>query len=498
MAEPNSLTAFIESHEEFTSNKKALYACLNNGKPSERLLVIMNTHNHGDRYMALRQFTENQACDLLFITDPNNSWYLDNDFGDSFQALIQSYAKNYAPQNVFLLGSSMAGYGAILHALRLDLNAIAFNPQINLDITKDYAWPELVDHIDSLKGKHINIEEVAPNIWKDSTIYIVHGHDDIDVINTKLFNNIQPSKKKTITHIIDIESHVLNLGNLTSYIYKIIETLAALRNKVDLSPITEKLSGDAKKLRKSLRAERDLSNKTDPHREIFGTSKGVLWQHRYKHELPNNSIFFCNTGLYRKNGLSGTKCSFNGKFWKQNSPIYNERHNLIAAHHFNTDGTTTSSTDDFFINPYWRIRNKSKSIISVIGQDDYIEIEAEITNDTNIFLHTSITKPAKINALAGEFLTFTADVFTSDGSVTISLGGVGNSGYHHKNSHKCESGGWQRLIVLEQFLSVNKNHKDKVFVRINLASDGKSKSVKIRNACLTIGYFPLGFSENVK
>lgn len=391
----------------------------------------------------------------------------------------------------------MAGYGAILHALKLNLNAIAFNPQINLDITKDYAWPELVDHINNLKGKHINIDEIARAIWKNSAIYFIHGHDDIDVINAKLFSNIQTNSKKAITHVIDIESHVLDLGNLPDYAYDLIETLATLRSKVDLSNITEKLNGDTKKLRKSLRLEKESSKTFDPYRHIFETSKGVLWQYRYAHELPNNTIFFSNTGLYRKNGLSGTKCHFNGETWSQNSPTYHDRHNLIASHHFNTEGTTSSSTDDFFINPHWRIRNKSQSAITATGEQNSIDIDVTNANDTNIFLHSSVTKPSKLNTLAGEFLTFTADIFTSDGTVTISLGGVGNSGYHHKNSLKCEPGNWQRLVVFEQFFSVNKNHKDKVFVRINLASDGKSKSVKIKNICLAVGYFPLGFSEKI-
>lgn len=52
--------------------KKALY--VRSSVDNTRLLVIMSTHNQGSNYLALRTFLENQFCDLLFISDSNNSW----------------------------------------------------------------------------------------------------------------------------------------------------------------------------------------------------------------------------------------------------------------------------------------------------------------------------------------------------------------------------------------------------------------------------------------
>ncbi|WP_177440569.1 hypothetical protein [Pseudomonas sp. Irchel 3H3] len=491
----HDLLEFIKQHEETSSGKKVLYARLDGEQHTEKLLIVMSTHNHGDRYMALRSFTENQVCDLLFVTDPNNTWYLDQDNGESFQRVISHYIKNYKPENTFLFGSSMSGYGAILHALKLDLNAIAFNPQINLDITKNYAWPELIEHIDNLNGNHTKIEDIVHNTWKNSAIYLIHGHDDIDVINATLFTNAQPDQKKLIVQTINIESHVLNLGNSADYTYDLINVLLALRTGPDLSSITEKITTDAKNLRRSLRLERENAKCFDPFRSLCAPNKGALWQYRHDYKETNIPIFFNNTGFYRGSSLSGTTCNLNKASWQLVTPTYNKKYNLIESHQLDTAGEISSSTDDFFINDHWKLRNKSQSTITINGQQGQIEIDVQDPRDTNIYLHSSVTKPVKLNALAGQFLTFTADVFSSQGEASITLGGVGNFGYHHKNSEKSVPGEWTQLIVFEQFLSVNKSHKDKLFVRFNLASDGKSKVVKIKNICLTIGYFPMGFSE---
>jgi hypothetical protein len=98
------------------------------------------------------------------------------------------------------------------------------------------------------------------------------------------------------------------------------------------------------------------------------------------------------------------------------------------------------------------------------------------------------------HAMLGKYITLSADVYTSQGEVYLTLGGVGESGYHHKNSLKNTPGTWKNISVSEQFLSINSAHKDSVFVRVNLAADGKAKTALVKNLSLQVGYFPMGLA----
>ncbi|WP_095143175.1 hypothetical protein [Pseudomonas sp. Irchel s3b6] len=489
------LVEIIERNESIVSGKRTLFVRLNRKKYSERLLIVMSAHNHGEKYMALRSFLEKQTCDLLFITDPKNSWYLDEDNGESFERVIYNYSKNYDNKNVFLFGSSMSGYGAILHALKLNLNAIASNPQINLNITKDYAWPELIEHINDLNGNHINIEKIAGAIWKDSAIYIIHGHDDIDTINANLLINTKPDNKKLIIQTVDVDSHVLYFGKNIEYVYDVMELLSIFRKNLDLSSTVESLTAEAKNTKKSLRSERNLLSIDDPFRSLTPPKKGILWQDRYNHEAAGSNILFGNIGFYHNNTLSGAICYFDGEKWRLTSLPYNASDNLISCNDFATNGNFNASNNNSFFNDYWWIRNELASPVTINGNHNFCEIHISEARNKNIYINSSIPESVETKNIRGQFLTFTADVFTTDGEISLTLGGVGDSGYHHKNSDKSSAGKWKRLVVFEQFTSVNHNHKDRIFVRFNLAADGKSKVVQIKNACLTIGYFPMGFSE---
>ncbi|MGS0640049.1 hypothetical protein, partial [Citrobacter sp. VF227] len=77
-------------------------------------------------------------------------------------------------------------------------NAVTVNPQINLSISKDYAWDELRRHIDAIPGDRINLEEWCVHHWQESVVYLMHGHDDMDVINARLLLNAMPPRRKVI------------------------------------------------------------------------------------------------------------------------------------------------------------------------------------------------------------------------------------------------------------------------------------------------------------
>ncbi|MBC6503506.1 hypothetical protein GW742_18820 [Citrobacter freundii] len=208
------ISYLIKHFQHEKSGKKYLYIPEELDKKNERLLVILSAHNQGEKYMALRAFTEDQQCDLLFMHNPDNTWYLDHDAGASYRAALEETIKYYKAQNVYFFGSSMSGYAAVLFSLIFNSNAVTVNPQINLNISKDYAWDELISHIDAIPSDRINIDEWCIDHWKDSVIYLMHGHDDIDVINAKLLLNAMPPRRKLIVQTLDLDSHTLFLEKM--------------------------------------------------------------------------------------------------------------------------------------------------------------------------------------------------------------------------------------------------------------------------------------------
>ncbi len=223
MSKTLDIAKLVADHEQIVLGKKVLFVPAEAGLRSERLLVVMSAHNQGGKYMALRSFLEDQKCDLLFISDPKNSWYLDDDLGSSFGSVLNVFVKNYDPKSIFLFGSSMSGYGAIFHAFKLNANAIASNPQINLDVTKDYAWPELIEHINDIGGNHVNLDEISDAEWGDSAVYLIHGHDEIDTINVELLTRSSPPNKKLIVQTLDVDSHVMFFGKEVGYVYAVMD-----------------------------------------------------------------------------------------------------------------------------------------------------------------------------------------------------------------------------------------------------------------------------------
>lgn len=489
------ITSIVERNEKTILGKKVLFVPLANESYSEKLLIVMSAHNQGNKYMALRSFLENQTCDLLFISDPKNSWYLDTDNGETFLNTLQTFTKHYAPQSTFLFGSSMSGYGAIFHAFKLNANAIASNPQVNLDITKDYAWPELIEHINEIGGEHTNLDEIASSEWNDSAIYIIHGHDEIDTINVELLTKATPPNKKLIIQTLDIDSHVMFFGKEVSYIYTVMDLLSKFRTELDLKKILSQLIPEDKTNKRQLRAERMLAKIQDPFRVIDHSGNSISWQNRYLYQQIGKEIFFSNIGFYSNGQLTGGTCYFDGERWRLCTPQPSINDNLISGNHLKTPKTISAPQNNQYINEHWWIRNEGESEVIINSDFNCMEINLKPANTKNIYLSSTVQADAKQHhAMLGKYITFSADVFTSDGDIYLTLGGVGDSGYHHKNSLKNTPGTWKNISVTEQFLSINSTHKDSIFVRVNLAADGKAKTILVKNLSLQIGYFPMGIA----
>jgi len=443
--------------------------------------------------MALRSFLENQICDLLFITDPNNSWYLDDDFGETYQKVIKHFSSRYEEGSVCFFGSSMSGYGAIYHALQINANAIASNPQINLNISKDYAWDELRLHIEELGRRHVNLDEVAAKLWRDSAIYLIHGHDDIDTINADLFLRSAPPNKKIIIQTLDLDTHVMFFGKKVTYVYEAMDLLGRFRDRLDLKKVISELMPEDKTNKRQRRMERALVNIADPFHSLKSTGEEVLWQYRYLHEAPGRQVFFSNVGFYANGSLTGAYCFYDGERWRLVSPRPTINDNLMAQSHCETRGVLSQIGNNGLINDKWWIRNDKESEIDVEGSNSEFTLNLRLVNSRNIFINSSLSLSAECcRSLHGKYMTLSAEMFVSIGEAYLTLGGYGDSGYHHRNSGKCEPGVWKSMFVCEQFLSIDSDHKDAVFVRANFASDGKPKMVRLRNIRLNVGYFPMG------
>lgn len=495
------LQATVKKHSHQMHGKQVLYfpKVGKHTKAESKLLVVMSALKQGNNFMYLRSFLESQEHDLLFLNDPQNTWYLDNDHGETYNKILLHFTKKYQIENVFLFGFSMSGYGSILHALKLNANAIACDPQINIQISKDYAWPELKDFLNSLGDKYINIDEYAIQGWKDSAIYLLHGHHDMDVVNANLLANTPSTHKKLVLQSVDIESHDLFFGKNLSYIYNAINFLSLYRRTSNFEEFENKTNTNN---RRDLRLERTKFMLLDPYRtlpkEVF-TSKDMseqvgsgFWQNRYLYQKNGRIYHFENTGLYVEDQLLGTTCIYDGKGWRLLYPKPTLHDNLIADVFFKTHNLKLLENNEL-INDRWWVRNEKKSIVSVSGTMNHIQINLESINSRNIFLNCQLKLNKNlIEELIGKYLTLTAKVFTDKGEIFLSLGGVGKYGFFHKTSNTSKAGKWSYLSVFEQFISIDPNHPESIFFRINIGTDGICKEVHIKDLQIFPGYFPMG------
>lgn len=90
-------------------------------------MVCLSTHNDGTKYRPLPSAYRYIDADLLFVRDPDNSYYLQGDEGEAYLGLIRGVTAPYKPQDVVMFGSSMAGYAALRWALAINANAVLSN-----------------------------------------------------------------------------------------------------------------------------------------------------------------------------------------------------------------------------------------------------------------------------------------------------------------------------------------------------------------------------------
>lgn len=197
-------------NEHIYKNKKYVY--INNH--SEHLIIVLNTHNQGDRYFGYKTLAEGETdVDLLFLVDANNKYYLDNDKGKTYLDLIENIIKNYDLEKVSIFGTSMAGFAALHFAMELKLNVIAINPQINLSSAEKLAWPKLRDTLSNLDS-HYDLESSIIQKYSGQSIFLTFGQHRLDKQAYKEFIALNLANVSIIVRLIDSIEHKFFLNDL--------------------------------------------------------------------------------------------------------------------------------------------------------------------------------------------------------------------------------------------------------------------------------------------
>jgi hypothetical protein len=177
--EDKTYQAILERHERMLGNVPYVHLVREDTQAPRRLLVTMATHKSGERYAALETVVHNWTGDVLALRDPQNSYYLQQDAGAAFDAVVDAVCADYAPADIVFFGSSMAGYAALRGALRRDANAVVNNPQVNLDAAARLGWPELRANILRIPIR-VNLDEMAHG-ERSCSIAWLHGRHAMDV-----------------------------------------------------------------------------------------------------------------------------------------------------------------------------------------------------------------------------------------------------------------------------------------------------------------------------
>ncbi|WP_139410569.1 hypothetical protein [Aeromonas veronii] len=166
--------------------KEKKYVYINNNK--EKLIIALNTHNQGDRYAFYNNLTATEESDYLFITDPNNGYYLDDDYGAVYKELIRDIALNYNKNRVCIIGSSMAGYAALHFGSFFGFHIIANNPQVDLDVTYKTSWQDLQYSLNKMPYRP-HLRELI-NGKKPGNIFLIYGQHPMDISNVSAFDEM--------------------------------------------------------------------------------------------------------------------------------------------------------------------------------------------------------------------------------------------------------------------------------------------------------------------
>ena len=269
---------------------------------SEKLIILLSAHNQNNKYFLFRSFLENQKYDLLFITD-NNTWYLDDDKGSSYIKIFLEFIEIYGSNNIIVFGSSMGGYGAVLFASELNINCLVCNPQIDLNVSKDWAWEELSNDINKIvkSNKQVDIIKKLEVCENNSVYFLIYGNNPLDVINANLFLTMCKNEKRMIVYQYDDDTHEFPFGKNIDLIYKCFNIIYEYSNiylpKTNKSYLPTLNRHKRRKYHKYELFEMSMEKYVDFY-------KCSLWSLRSKIE-KNGLYLFSDIGFLNKDNLSG-------------------------------------------------------------------------------------------------------------------------------------------------------------------------------------------------
>lgn len=214
---------------EFGVDSRLLYI---ENNESVKLLVVLSTHNQKNTLFAVRKILSSFTTNLLFLTDYHNSYYLenrDNIEQTTYYREICKYVEKFGAENITIFGSSMAGYAAIKFGTMFDLNVIATNPQLDLEVSYPFAWKELRETFK--KVNHFSPISVNQYAGK---ILVFFGYHPMDCVNHDLFTEIFKTKKNRYAIVrLATQEHSFPFSKNPNFLFKILEIKDLLLSRGD-------------------------------------------------------------------------------------------------------------------------------------------------------------------------------------------------------------------------------------------------------------------------
>lgn len=472
------LKSVVQMHEKEIKGKKYLFIPR---EGCDRVLILLSAHNQGDKYFLLRSFVENSKYNLLFITDPGNSWYLNEDFGASYVELIRTVLVGFDAQKSYIFGSSMAGYAAINFAVQLGIHALVCNPQVDLNLTLDYGWYELNKNLAKLTSRHLNADlgRLLNESEYDKVLCIVHGHAPIDVANVELILGSAASNRKLLVYTLDTDDHSMPFGRDVDKVYKALGLIDHFHDfNIDVEDQNSQISVLRSNRKKSV-AKNNIFHSRRLSNVYF---ENISWPRRSMVSAPG--AYFCDdVGFYNSKGvLSGGLLSFDGDDF---SCVTNHAGTVkkYASLDFSASDTFEINNEDVIFQNAW-VRVPEGGSLTALNGSLFL---AEFESSKNCYLNWELTKEFSADVKEGMYVSCLIDVELSAGKITLSLGGYGDAGYYQVNK-VIDAGGCYCLTF--HVSNMLPEHKDALFARVYFYPDSVSKQVKLKRFFAMPGYFP--------
>ena len=472
------LKSVVQLHEKELKGKKYLFV------PKEgcdRVLILLSAHNQGDKYFLLRSFVEKDKYNLLFITDPGNSWYLNDDFGSSYVQLIRSVLVNFDAKKCYIFGSSMAGYAAINFAVQLGIHALICNPQVDLNLTLDYGWYELNKNIAKLTSKRLNSDlgKLLNESMYDKVMCIVHGHAPIDVANVELILGSAAPVRKLLVYTLDTDDHSMPFGRDVDKVYK---ALGLIDNFHDFNIHVEDQNSQIAVLRKNRR--KSVASNNMFHSRSLANVHGeeISWAKRSMVNKPG--VYFCNdVGFYNSKGvLSGCLLSFDGDDFACITNHVGSIKKSVSLDFSVIDAIKVNNGDGVFPNAWARVPEGGS--LTALNEGLFY---ADFESSKNCYLNWELMKEFSADVQEGMYVSCLVDVELSGGKITLSLGAYGDAGYYQVNK-VIDASGCHNLTF--HISNISPTHRDALFARVYFYPDGVSKEIKLKRFSAIPGYYP--------